>query len=155
MPQIVCNIVDLYVYRIREGRPEFLVLRRSPGRRLGGTWQSVHGRIEPGETAWQAALRELEEETGLRPERFHQIDSVNTFYAADEDTIHHCPSFAALVPAEAPIRLNEEHDAFEWLEPDAVIERFIWPGLRRGVTEVVQEVINGAGAKAFLEIPLE
>ena len=53
MPRIVCEIIDLYVYRMRSGRPEFLVLHRTGGE-LSGTWQAVHGKIEQGETAWRA-----------------------------------------------------------------------------------------------------
>jgi dATP pyrophosphohydrolase len=46
---------------------EFLQLRRRADDYLGGTWQIVRGTCLPDEPAWQAALRELEEETGLRP----------------------------------------------------------------------------------------
>jgi dihydroneopterin triphosphate diphosphatase len=152
VPQIVCNIIDLYVYRIREGSPEFLVLRRSAARELGGTWQAVHGKIEAGETAWQAALRELREETGLTPIRFHQIDAVNTFYVARQDAIHLCPSFAAQVECDAAVRLNEEHDAYEWLDVEATIARLPWPGLRRAVREICTEIIPGGTAEKFLRI---
>ncbi|GIS53581.1 hypothetical protein Ct9H90mP29_06230 [bacterium] len=30
-------------------------------------WQGVAGKIEEGETSWEAAIRELEEETGFFP----------------------------------------------------------------------------------------
>lgn len=153
MPKVVCNIIDLYVYRIRDGSPEFLVLHRAPGT-LGGTWQSVHGKIEEGETAWQAALRELREETGLTPTRFHQVDAVNTFYVAREDTIHLCPSFAAQVAAEACVVLNDEHDAFEWLDVESATARFPWPGLRRAVREICSEIIAGGPAEKHLRIEM-
>ena len=154
VPRIACDIVDLYVYRIREGTPEFLTLRRVRGE-LAGTWQAVHGKIEPGETAWQAALREMREETGLAPECFHQVDAVNTFYLARQDVIHHCPSFAARVAADAQVALNDEHDAYDWLDVESAIARFPWPGLRRAVREIVEEIIKAGPARAWLEIPLE
>jgi len=154
VPEIVCNIVDLYVYRIREGSPEFLLLRRARGE-LAGTWQAVHGKIEAGEAAWQAALRELREETGLTPLRFFQIDAVNTFYVARHDVVHLCPSFAAQVPSNAAVILNDEHEAYEWLSPAAAVGRLPWPGQRRAVQEIVSEIIGGAGPTGHLEIPLE
>jgi len=40
---------------------------RPHGRNIG-SWETVHGTIEPGETPVQASLRELREETGLVPE---------------------------------------------------------------------------------------
>ena len=49
-----------------DGRPAFLLTRRAPGLRAhGGQWALPGGRIDPGETAHRAALRELAEEVGL------------------------------------------------------------------------------------------
>jgi 8-oxo-dGTP pyrophosphatase MutT (NUDIX family) len=49
-----------------EGRPAFLLTRRAPGLRAhGGQWALPGGRIDPGESAPRAALRELAEEVGL------------------------------------------------------------------------------------------
>ena len=47
----------------REGR--YLVGRRGAGKALAGMWEFPGGKVEPGETAEQAALRECREETGL------------------------------------------------------------------------------------------
>jgi 8-oxo-dGTP diphosphatase len=47
----------------RGGR--ILVARRAEGAHLGGLWEVPGGKLEPGEDAAQAALRELREETGL------------------------------------------------------------------------------------------
>ena len=49
-----------------EGRATFLLTRRAPGLRAhGGQWALPGGRIDPGESAPRAALRELAEEVGL------------------------------------------------------------------------------------------
>ena len=49
-----------------EARPAFLLTRRAPGLRAhGGQWALPGGRIDPGESAPRAALRELAEEVGL------------------------------------------------------------------------------------------
>src|SRR5258708_4951068 len=69
---------------VREGPPpgshELLQLRRSPDDLLGGAWSTVRGKIEQGEKAWQAALRELREEAGISPLEFYQLDTVDIFY---------------------------------------------------------------------------
>ena len=77
MARVVSEIVDVYVFRRRDPCVDYLLLRRSEVEVLPGTWQAVHGRIRPGETAPQTALRELSEETGLEPLAMHQIDVVN------------------------------------------------------------------------------
>ncbi|MGZ4384389.1 MAG: NUDIX domain-containing protein, partial [Gaiellaceae bacterium] len=56
---------DAYVSVFRRGESglEALLLRYAPD--YGGYWHVVAGAVEPGESADQAALRELREETGL------------------------------------------------------------------------------------------
>ena len=71
--------IQCYVIRLGGEGHEFLQLRRTAGDFMGGTWQSIYGGILAGETAWQAAARELKEETGLVPLEFYQLDTVNTF----------------------------------------------------------------------------
>ena len=49
-----------------EGRPSFLITRRAATlRKHGGQWALPGGRVDAGETAERAALRELQEEVGL------------------------------------------------------------------------------------------
>src|SRR5512133_2755375 len=79
------------------GTHEFLQLHRVPGDDIGGTWQTVRGTIEAGETAVAAALRELSEETSLTPREFYRLGSVETFYDAADDAIVHSVPFLALV----------------------------------------------------------
>ena len=68
MTQIAVGVVDVFVIRIVRGRWRVLVLRRSSGR-SPGSWETVHGKIEPGESPPVAARRELREETNIRSVR--------------------------------------------------------------------------------------
>src|SRR3978361_882574 len=58
----------------------FVLLRQTPGGPVyllldyGKHWDYAKGHLEEGETAWQAAVRELREETGIR-----QVDRVSNF----------------------------------------------------------------------------
>src|SRR3982750_4603443 len=96
------------------GRHEFLQLRRAPDDFMGGAWSTVRGKIEEGETAWGAALRELREEAGIEPVEFYQLDTVDIFYLHGDDTLWHCPGFCAVVGRDVKVILNAEHDAFRW-----------------------------------------
>jgi 8-oxo-dGTP diphosphatase len=62
------------------GDSVLLIRRGKPPRE--GQWSIPGGRIEPGETAAAAALRELKEETGVEAELFGLIDVVD--YIAPE-----------------------------------------------------------------------
>ncbi len=124
------RVVDVYPYRPTDnGSPEFLLLRRAPGRRYAGAWRMVGGKIESGETAWQAGLRETEEELGHRPTRFWSLPSVNVFYDWQQDRVHVAPAFAAELSGEP--KLDGEHDAFRWLSADEAVRLLQWSEQRR------------------------
>jgi dATP pyrophosphohydrolase len=144
-------MIQCYVVRAsKDASHELLHLRRAAGDFMGGSWQSVYGRIEEGETAWQAAIRELREETGLAPLEFYQLDTVNMFYLAADDAIWLCPSFCAVVAADAQVVLNEEHDAHRWLPRSEFLQHIMWPGERRALDELYREILDDGPAKPHL-----
>ena len=53
-------------------------------KREGYNWQGVTGRIEENETALEAAIRELEEETGYSPASITNFTLPNDFYEGTE-----------------------------------------------------------------------
>lgn len=148
------DMVTCYVVRpTAEGAlGEVLQLRRSGGQYLAGFWAAVHGKIEAGETAWQAALRELREEAGLRAEEFYHLDTINQFYLATDDTVWHVPAFCAVVPRDAVVTLNEEHDDFRWVARADLDRAFLWPGERRQLEELAREIMDFGPARPILRI---
>ena len=103
----------------REGEIwQVLLLRRVTPGRLGATWSQVWGVIEAGETAWQAALREIREESGLRPDRFYYADICEQCYDANVDCVCVIPVFVAFVDSEQAVVLNEEHSDYRWASFD-------------------------------------
>jgi dihydroneopterin triphosphate diphosphatase len=131
---------------------EFLQMRRRADDYMGGTWQTVYGTSEAGETAWQAALRELHEEAGLSPTEFYRIDCVQTFYTAVNDTLWHAVPFAAIVRREDEVRMNEEHDAARWIARDAINDAFMWETDRACIGLLCRDVLDGSAAKPYLKI---
>lgn len=147
MPKATVRVVDVYPYRWRAGVLEFLILHRARGHAYAGSWRMVGGKIDPGETAWQAALRELDEETSLTVERFWALPSVNTFYDWSRDTVALIPAFAA--EASGEVVLDDEHDDAAWLPPERAAERLAWPEQRRLLRLAAQFAASGDIAAAW------
>jgi dihydroneopterin triphosphate diphosphatase len=137
------SLVDVYILRRGGGGLECLALRRAAGGRCPGSWETVHGHIEDGERPWQTAKRELEEETGLSPERLYNLSRVETFYQHRLDEVALVPVFVAFVSADAAVRLGGEHDRHEWLTPPEAGARFAWPRERRALEDAV--LLLGSG----------
>lgn len=98
--------------------PEFLLAQRPPGKVYAGYWEFPGGKVEPGETVYQALVRELQEELGIT------VDDVWPWVCC-EFTYPHASVRLRFYRIRvwhgeiAPI----EHSAFAWLqvgEPAAV-----------------------------------
>lgn len=149
MTDIRLLFVDTYVLRGAGERLEVLVLRRAPGGRCPGSWETVHGTIEPGETPVQASRRELAEETGLTPVAFYNLSRTEAFYQHRTDVLAVIPAFAVFVAPDSTPRLSVEHDGYEWLSSREAARRFAWPRERRALDDVLSMV--GGGNAGLLE----
>lgn len=148
------HYVSCFVAR-RTGRGfELLQLMRAPGRYMENTWQLVTGGIESGETAWQAALRELREEASLAPVEFFQLDVVNTFYLARTDQVMISPMFCALVDANATVTLNREHTNYRWVRREEMERALMWPGERQAFAELCREILDGGSCREHVRIKI-
>ena len=155
MPEIVSNTVSVYAFRVEGDRPWYLLLRRAQGRKLAGAWQAVHGHIEEGETAVDAALRELHEETELVPQTLWTVDYVERVYDPRKDQIRLVPCFAALVAGDA--HTGAEHDAKRWLTEREAMNLFTFENQRAALAvlhrDIGQVIATGGEPNEFLRIP--
>lgn len=143
------SLIDLYVVRERGPALEVLLLRRAPGGRCPGSWEAVHGHIEPGERPADAAIRELLEETGYAPQKLYNLSRVELFYQHGLDAVAMVPAFAAFVVADTPPVLSPEHDEAAWLAPGEAQRRCAWPREARAIEDVVRML--GAGHAGPIE----
>lgn len=125
------KLIDLYVYRWADAVPQYLLLKRANNQKYSGQWRMVAGKVEDGETYWEAALRELDEETGLKQTLFWTLPSVNQFYEHKSDQVLSIPAFAAEVDHDADIQLDSEHEDYKWFDIETATERIYWPEQRR------------------------
>ncbi len=151
----VIRVFDCHVVRERDGDLEFLLLLRSSKKIYGGTWRMVGGKLEGEETAWGACLRELGEETGLRPRRLLTVPYVNRFYEWKHDRINDIPVFVAVVADGQDPTLDDEHRDFAWLPLEAAAQRLPWPAQREGMRAARALLLEGNELQPFMEIPLD
>lgn len=143
MPKIVSDVVDTYVYRVVNARVQFLVVRRHPDVAMGDTWQSIHGKIVPGESALDAAVREIADSTGIEPDRMYTADYISQFYDHITDTIVLAPTFAARVPANAKPRLSSEYCDYAWCDLEETTGRLLWNAQRWAVRHIYDVIAMG------------
>lgn len=100
-----------------EHNNKILLLKRAPEKKGGGKWGLPAGKLEPGESTLQAAIRELFEETGI--EAFpHQLEFFKKTFMKDTDTLYlfHLFHLKFDTPPEN-IKLNHEHTEYRWFTP--------------------------------------
>ncbi len=148
------DYVTVLVIRQQGETWELLQAKRCPEKYLGGTWQFIAGGLEPDETAWEGALRELREETTLVPREFYRLSTLTRFYRPENDTLNTSPMFCAIVDASDEVTINDEHTDFRWVELESAERDLMWPGDRLARDEVESVIVNNGLAKEFLRIPL-
>jgi 8-oxo-dGTP diphosphatase len=81
-------------------------------------WSLPKGKLDPGESFEDAALREVEEETGLRCSLVRELPAVQYEVRGRPKLVRY---WAMEVEGETPFEPNEEVDEIRWLEPDEAL----------------------------------
>jgi 8-oxo-dGTP pyrophosphatase MutT (NUDIX family) len=154
VPRLDSSLIEVYVFRRRERRVEFLLLRRHPSDTLPGVWQPVTGTLRRGETAARGALREVREETGVRALRLWRLESVRGTYDQGREAIRFITRFAAELGPRAEVRRSREHTAHRFASVREAARRVLWESQRDGFAEVARQVLRGGARARALEIAL-
>lgn len=155
-PRLRTDLITALVVRAAPGAPMLQLRRtRTP---MQGSWQPVMGKVEQGERAIAAAVRELREETALLPHqilRFWQLEQTPAFLLSERDEVFITPSFLAEVCADWEPTLNDEHDASRWVLLAEGEEHFLWPSQWSMLSEVRAILRDGSPLSAALrrEVP--
>jgi 8-oxo-dGTP pyrophosphatase MutT (NUDIX family) len=150
------DLIECWVFRVvppadaddrrpDAGRLEFMLIRRAPHRIFPGLWQCVTGGVEPGERVPAAAMREVEEETGLGPadvEAFYDLDQVAPFYDEGADAVVTSAIFAARVRPGVEPRVSWEHDGIRWVGAVDAPRLAIWPSYGESVRRVTELLLD-------------
>lgn len=152
----IVRVFDCHVARqVSDDGYEYLLLQRSSHKIYADTWRMVGGKLEESETAWEACLRELAEETQLPVERLLCVPYVNRFYEWRHDRINDIPVFVAITPSGIDPVLDAEHSTFAWLPLESALDRLPWPGQAEGLRAADALLRRGHVLQQFMEVSLK
>jgi dATP pyrophosphohydrolase len=136
MPDIVSDIVDVYVFRRQNARVQFLLLQRKATVPLGNTWQSFHTQIQAHETTVMAARRAVRELAGLPVSEAYSADYINEFFDDARDVVVLAPVLAVVLAAQAPVTLGRELKEASWWDVNQAVARLPFSGQRWAIKHI-------------------
>lgn len=120
----------LVVDRTPDGPRAALIGRRDRRGRL--LWSLPKGHVEQGETAAEAAVREVEEETGIRGRVLARLGTVDYWFVADDRRIHKTVHHYLLEAAGGELSdADIEVDEVAWVPLPELQDRLAYAGERR------------------------
>lgn len=151
---IVSTMIEAHIFRESEKGIEFLLLKRAENQVYPGLWQMVTGKIKAEESAYQTALREIHEETGLVPAQLWVAPTINSFYEAKDEYICLLPVFAARIETDQ-VKLSTEHTEYQWVDKNTAQKLLAWEGQRKAVQIIEDYFLNEKSFFHFVEISLK
>jgi len=133
----MCAGAEIAVFVTRRDGRDVLLVHRAPSH--GGYWHVVAGGVELGETAAQAAARELHEETGLAATVSGGVEVTEYAYAVtgepaeqgslDEASVMgvRVTCFCVTAADDWEPTLDWEHDGHRWCSRTEAFEALRWP----------------------------
>jgi dATP pyrophosphohydrolase len=145
MIQLNTSLIGSHIIRVRaRGQAECLILHRSDSTKYyPGTWQILTGHVPEDETSVQAVLREIQEETRLKPLIIYSMNYVSRFFETVDESIYLVPLFLTIVPFSARVILNpKEHDQYKWCTFQQAQRHLLWQQYRKSLIHVQREFIE-------------
>ncbi|MBE2190203.1 MAG: NUDIX pyrophosphatase [Desulfobulbaceae bacterium] len=136
MSEINVKTVQVHIARFnpKSLEYEYLVLKRSGKISVyPGIWQTVTGTIELNETALEAAIRELKEETDLVSETIWCLPYVTSFFDYHYNRVNFAPVFGVLANFDDIATLSDEHSDFKWTNFAECHDLMVLPSHREGL----------------------
>ncbi len=131
----VRGAAGLLPFAVTVGGVRVLLALRSHGTHQGGTWGTIGGAIEPGETPWEAAIREANEEAaGLDLAEALAADSHR--YGCASGWVY--TTFPVRLPPGAPVAIRSDWETSDlrWIPVDEVDSYALHPALAQSWPEL-------------------
>lgn len=125
------------IVSVQEGRAYVAVIaRRNRGGRL--EWCLPKGHLEGEETAEQAAIREISEETGMTGRVLRHLSSIDYWFSGTDRRVHKVVHHFLLEALYGTLTVENDPDReaekVEWVRIDRASSRLAYPNERRVIT---------------------
>jgi 8-oxo-dGTP pyrophosphatase MutT (NUDIX family) len=108
-------------------------------------WSLPKGHLEAGETAADAAVREVEEETGIRGRVVAELGTIDYWFVAEDRRIHKTVHHYLLEASSGQLSDEDiEVDEVAWVPLDELRERLAYAGERRLVQAAAELLADSA-----------
>jgi 8-oxo-dGTP pyrophosphatase MutT (NUDIX family) len=121
-----------------------VIARRNRGGKL--EWCLPKGHLESGETPTTAAVREIEEETGIRGQVIQHLGSIDYWFIGEKQRIHKVVHHYLLSAQDGSLTSENDPDGevedAAWVPLDRLRERLAYPNERR-LVQVARRILAG------------
>jgi len=137
--------VFVYLYRTINTGNQYLLLKRKDD----GIWQGAAGGGEEGETIYDAAIREMFEETGASGIKLIKLDTISYMekilfadYEKWDNDVLVVPMYYFAAEYNGDIKISEEHTKYDWLNYDEAMEKLYWHDNKTALWELSTRLNN-------------
>jgi mutator protein MutT len=127
-PKKTISVAVALIFREENHRHQLLIALRRAESHLGGLWELPGGKIEAGESAADAVVREVAEEVGLEVEAMGSVEPFEHRY--EDRTVHIQPIWCRPTGSEAAEA--RQVDQVRWIEPSE-LDQYTFPPANAGV----------------------
>lgn len=112
-------------------------------------WSFPKGHLEEGESAEQAAVREVEEETGIKAVIRSELGTIDFWFTADDRRVHKTVHHFVLEAVGGTLQGDEvEVLSAEWVELDRAAARLAYADERRLLHRARRALAGDASGKS-------
>lgn len=130
------RVAAAVILRIHDGKKEVLAAQRSHGE-YEGLWEFPGGKIEEGETAQEALVREIREELAIEIEAGTLIAAIEYDYPGFHLSME---CFSAQIKSSSPVCL--EHKELRWIS-DCELNSISWLPADKEAVSAARKLLQG------------